>query len=77
MGCIIGRFHFDESLRVHEAPQRLHQLAALEKNFANLRIHHQIDIALPVAQLDIRQPMPLFRQRQQVFGEKGDLLDVN
>ena len=59
------------------APQRLHQLAAFQKNFANLGVHHQIDVALPVAQLDVRQPMPLFRQRQQVFGEERYLFDVN
>ncbi len=56
------RFDFDESLRIHEAPQRLHQLAALEKNFAHLGIHHQIDVALAVAQLDVGQPVPLLRQ---------------
>ena len=71
------RFHFDKSVRVHEAPHRLHQLAALEKNFAHLGIHHQVDVALAVAQLNVGQAMPLLRQRQQVFGEKRDFFHVH
>ena len=34
-----GRFHFDEFMRVHEAPHGLHQQAALEENCAHLRVH--------------------------------------
>ncbi len=62
-----GRFDFDEVLRIEEPPHRLHQFAALQKYFAHFRIHDQIDIALPVSQLNIRQAMPFLRQRQQIF----------
>ena len=71
------RFNFDETLRIHESPHRLHQLAALQKNFADLGVHHQVDVALPVAQFDVRQPMPFFRQRQQVLGEESDFFNVD
>ncbi len=67
----------DESVRLHGSPQRLHQLAALQKNFPYFRIHHQIHIALAVAQFHIREPVPLLRQRQQIFAEERNLLDVN
>ena len=60
-----------------KAPQRLHQLAALEKHFADLGIHHQIDVTLPVAQLNIGQSVPLLRQRQQVFGEERDFFHMH
>ena len=33
-------FDFDEAVRIQELPHRLHQLAALKKYFANLRVHH-------------------------------------
>ena len=59
------------------APHRLHQLAALQKNFAHLGIHHQIDVALPVAQFDVGEAVPLLGQRQQVFAEERDLLYVD
>ncbi len=72
-----GRFHFDEAMRIHETPHRLHQLAALQKDFAHLRIHHQIDIPLPVAQFHVGQTMPLLRQREQVFGQKSDCVHVH
>ena len=52
-------------------------LRALQKNFAHLGIHHHVDIALAVAQLDVGQAMPLLGQRQQVFAEEGDLLDMD
>ncbi len=53
------------------------QLRALQKNFAHVGIHDQVDIALAVAQFDVGQAVPLLGQRQQVFAEEGDLLDVN
>ena len=53
------RLDFDESVRVERAAHRLDHLRALQKNFAHFGIHHQIDIALAVAQLDVGQPVPL------------------
>src|SRR5581483_10670937 len=38
-----GSFNFDEAVRIHEPPQRLHQLAALQENLTNVRIHNQVN----------------------------------
>ena len=53
---------------VEEPPHRLDQFAALQKYFAHVWIHDQIDVTLPVSQLHIGQAMPLFRKRQQILG---------
>src|ERR1700722_6147364 len=71
------RLDLDESLGIERAAHRLHEFGPLEENVAHLRIHHQIDIALAVAQFDVGQPVELFGQWQQVFAEEGDLLDMN
>ena len=71
------RFHFNKSARVQEAPQRLHQLAALEKDLAHIRIHYQVNIALAIAQFNVGQPMPFLRQRQKIFGEESDFFHVD
>src|SRR5579863_154144 len=70
-------FDFDETLRVEKTTHRLDQLAALEKDFADFGIHHEIDIALPVTQFDIGQSVPFLWQRQQVFRKKSNLLDMH
>jgi hypothetical protein len=44
------------------SPQGLHQLAALQEHFSHFRIHYQIDIALPIAQLNIGEAVKLLRQ---------------
>ncbi len=61
------RLDFHESLRVKIPPQRLRQLAAFQKHLTDCRIHYQIHVALAVAQLNVGEPVKLFRQRQQVF----------
>jgi hypothetical protein len=71
------RLNFDESLGIEIAAERLHQLAALQKNLAHFGIHHQVHVALPVAQFDISQPVPLLGQRQQVFCEECQFFSVN
>ena len=71
------RLDFDEAVRIEGAAHRLHQLGALQKDFADFGIHHQVDIALAVAQFDVGEAVPLLGQRQQVFAEEGDLLDVD
>ena len=44
-----GSLDLDETLRVHVAAEGLHELAALQENFADLRIHDQVDISLAIA----------------------------
>ena len=71
------RLDFHEFLPVEIPPQRLHQLAALQKHFAHFRIHHQIEIALPIAQFHVGEPVKFFRQRQQIFRKKRQFLGMN
>ena len=61
-------FNFEESVLIQKLPHGLHQSAALEENFADFRIHRQIEVALAIAQFNIGQSVPFFWQRQQVFG---------
>src|SRR6476659_514864 len=70
-------FDLDETFRIQKSPHGLHQLGALQKYVAHFRIHEKIDIALPVAQLDIRESMPFLREWQKIFGKERDLLYVN
>ena len=63
-----GSLDLDEVMRVEEPPHGLHQFAALQKYLAHLWIHDQIDITLAVAELNVSQAVPLFRQGQQILG---------
>ena len=71
------RFHFNKSACVQRAPQRLHQFAALHEDFAHIRIHHQIDVALSVAQFHVGEAMPFFRERKQVFCQECKFVGVD
>ena len=68
---------FDESAGIERAPHRLHQLVPPQENFAHFRIHHQIDVALAVAQFDVGEAVPLFRQGKKILAQERDFLDVN
>ena len=70
-------FNFDESVRFHRAPQRLHQFAALQKNVAHARIHDEIDIALAVTQFHVSEPVPLLGQGQKILAEERYLLHMD
>ena len=63
------RFHFDVAASVEVSADGLNNAAALDENFAHLRIDEQIEIALAVAQLNIGQPVPFLRQRQQALAQ--------
>ncbi len=62
---------------VEISAERLHQLAALEEYFADFGIHHEIDITLAVAQLDVGQAMPFFGEGKQVLRQERDFFDVH
>ena len=63
------RFNFDVPVLVEKA--------ANQENFAHFRIHHQIDVALAVAQFDVGEAVPLFRQGKKILAQERDFLDVN
>jgi len=48
--------NFHESLRVEYRRSDCVSLPALQKHFAHFGFIHQIDIPLPIAQLDVSQP---------------------
>ncbi len=49
-----GSFDLDKPVAIEKPPHGLHQFAAFQKDFANLRIHDQVDVSLPVTEFDIR-----------------------
>ena len=53
------RFDFDKAMRIQRAAHRLHQFAALQKDFPHLGIDDQIDIALAIAEFYIGEFVPL------------------
>ena len=71
------RFDFEIAALVKEPSHRLQHLGALHKHFARFEIRKQIDIALPIAQLHIRQPVKLLRQRQHGLRQKRQPLHVH
>ena len=71
-----GRFHFNESARVQLAAQRSDDPAAGHESPPHVRIH-QIQIALAIAGFHIFQPVPLFRQREQDFGQEREFFGMN
>ncbi len=71
------------AVRVEGAAHRLDQLRAFEKHFTHFGIHHQVDIALAVAQLDVMSmacatsPANFPIGNGKIFAEERDLLDMN
>src|ERR1700721_1088705 len=74
------------------AAHRLHQLAALQENFAYLGIDDEVDVALPVTQFDVREPVPSLggaggsrigfdclapREGRQILAEECYFLDMH
>src|SRR5580692_2303588 len=58
------RFYFYISAAVEKLPQLAHDLRPRLKILTRLFRRNQIQVSLSVSQLDIFQPVPLFRQRQ-------------
>src|SRR5437868_7749251 len=67
------RFDFQEATLRKELAHRRNDAAADLEDRARIRVDDQIEIALPVANLDVLQTVPLLRQRQQALGEELQL----
>ena len=65
------RFHFEKVPLFHETADQADDFASLLKNLADLRVHDQVEMALPVADLHVRQAVPFLRQRMQRFGQEA------
>ena len=64
------RLDLEVAARIEELAQRREHLAAHLEHLARLGIHDQIQIALAVANLDVRQPVPLLGQRHVALREE-------
>jgi len=69
------RLDFGVATRVKEVPDFADDQSALQKRLARLLRGDQIEIPLAVANLDVRQAVPLFRERQQRLSQKLELGD--
>ena len=67
-------FDLDISPAVHKVPHMLDELRPDQEVALHIRVHHQIHIALAVAELLVLEAVELLRQRQQGLGEQGDVL---
>ena len=68
------RFDLDISPAVHKVPHMLDELRPDEEVFLHIRVHHQVHIALAVAELLVLEAVEFLRQGQQGLGEQGDVL---
>ena len=64
------RLHLDEAARVEEAADEPHDLRPDLERPARLRRDDEVDVALPVLPLDVRQAVPLVGQRPQGLREE-------
>ena len=70
-----GRLHFHVPARIEKPSQLANDLRPPQENLSRPFVHNQVEVPPPVALVHVREPMPLFRQRQQCFGEQLELLD--
>ena len=66
------RLDLHEAAVVEELADLADDLAALEEDFLHLRVGHQIEVALAVADLGVGQPVPLLRRRTQRLGQDDE-----
>ena len=71
------RLDLHEAERLEEVAQVLHDARALAEHLAALVAHDQVDIALPVALLDVREAMPLVGQRPQRLDQQPHALGLD
>ena len=64
------RLDFEIPARRHERADRGDHAASRLEDPARIRIDDEVEIALPIADLDVGQAVPLLRQRQQALGEE-------
>jgi len=72
-----GRLHLEEVPVVQERPDEPDDPAARLEDILDLRVDDQVEVALSVADLHVRQPVPLFRQGPQALGEEPQPLGLD
>ena len=71
------RLDFHESALIEVTADRGNDLRALDEHILRTRIHDQVDIALTIAQICVRESVELLRKDLKTLGKKGDLLCMN
>lgn len=61
--------NLEEALVVEHAAQAREELGAQAEGLLHLRVHDQVRLALPVALVHVREPVPLVREREQRLGQ--------
>ena len=70
-----GSFDFDIAASVKKLAQFANNEGASLENLPGFLIGHEIEVALAIAQLNIRETMPFFGKREKGFGERKQLFD--
>ena len=68
------RLYFDEASGFEEVAQFADDLSASRKDLPHSLVDNQIQVALAVAEFDVGQPVPFFRQGQQRLGQQSQFL---
>src|SRR5262249_22667674 len=66
-------FHFEIAARVQKIADLANNQAPLDEDIAYALVDDQIDVSLPEARFNIGEPMPLFRQRQEILRQEVKL----
>ena len=67
------RLDLDEAALVHEVANLADDRAALVKDLLDVVVGNEVEVALAVARLDVREPVPLGRERPQRLADDGEL----
>ena len=67
------RLDLDKAPLRHHLAKRRDDLRPAQERLERLRVGEQVDITPPIALLEVGQPVPLFRRRQQALGQEGEL----
>src|SRR5437773_1328670 len=68
------RLDLEEAARVEERADPLDEPRAQQEDLADLGVDDQVDVALPVARLDVLEAVPLLGQRTQRLGQERERL---
>ena len=74
IGCIIGVSTSRKPRASRKARMAWMSRERSRKISPRLRVHDQVDVALPVARLDVLEPVPLLGQRAQRLGQERQRL---
>ncbi len=71
------RLDFEIAARVQESAEAREHPAADLEHAPRILVDDEIEVALPVADLDVAQAVPLFGQRQETLDQELELRDVD